>query len=157
MLNYVKLFGTPLTVAQQAPLSMEISRQEYWSRLPFPSPSGLPIPGTKPVCPALQADSLPVEPPGKPICTHKHICKSIHVYVHIYTYSLTQASLVSRMVKESACNAGDLGLIPVLGRSSGGGHGNPLQYSCLEKPMDRGAWRAIVHGVTKRSQTQLSD
>ena len=51
--------------------------------------------------------------------------------------------------KESAHNAGDLGLIPGLGRSPGGGHGNPLQYSCLENPMDRGAWRATVHGVTK--------
>ena len=42
--------------------------------------------------------------------------------------------------KESACNAGDLGSIPGLGRCPGGGHGNPLQYSCLENPMDRGAW-----------------
>ena len=42
--------------------------------------------------------------------------------------------------KESACNAGDLGLIPGSGRSPGGGHGNPLQYSCLENPMDSGAW-----------------
>ena len=58
--------------------------------------------------------------------------------------------------KESACNAGDLGLIPGLGRSPGRGHDNPLQYSCLENPMDRGAWWAIVHGVAK-SQTQLND
>ena len=48
--------------------------------------------------------------------------------------------------KESACNAGDLGSIPGLGRCPGEGHGNPLQYSCLENPMDRGAWRAMVHG-----------
>ena len=54
--------------------------------------------------------------------------------------------------KESASNSGDLGLIPGLGRSPGGGHGNPLQDSCLENSMDRGAWRAIVHGVAK-SQT----
>ena len=58
--------------------------------------------------------------------------------------------------KESACNAGDLGSIPGLGRSPGEGNGNPLQYSCLESPMDRGAWRAAVHGVTK-SQTQWSN
>ena len=58
--------------------------------------------------------------------------------------------------KESACNAWDLGLIPGLGRSPGGGHGNPLHYSCLENSMDRGAWRATVHGVSK-SRTQLSD
>ena len=54
------------------------------------------------------------------------------------------------------CNAGDLGSIAGLGRSPGEGNGNPLQYSCLENPMDRGAWWATVHGVTK-SQTQLSD
>ena len=58
--------------------------------------------------------------------------------------------------KESAYNAGDLGSIPGLGRSPGEGNGNPLQYSCLENPMGRGAWRAIVLGVTK-SRTQLSD
>ena len=58
--------------------------------------------------------------------------------------------------KESACNAGDLGSIPGLGRSSGRGHGNPLQYLAWIIPMDRGAWWATVHGVTK-SQTQLSD
>ena len=56
----------------------------------------------------------------------------------------------------SAHNGGDLGLIPGLGRSPGGGHGNPLQYSCLENPMDRGAWQATVHGVAK-SLTWLSD
>ena len=56
--------------------------------------------------------------------------------------------------KESACNAGNLGLIPGLGRSPGEGHGNPFQYSCLEKSMDTGARRATVHGV-KKSQTQL--
>ena len=54
--------------------------------------------------------------------------------------------------KESACNEGDAGSIPGLKRSSGGRNGNPLQYSCLENPMDRGAWWATVHGVTK-SQT----
>ena len=54
--------------------------------------------------------------------------------------------------KASACNTGDQGSIPGLGRSPGEGNGNPLQYSCLENPVDRGAWRATVHGVTK-SQT----
>ena len=51
--------------------------------------------------------------------------------------------------KESIYNAGDPGLIPGLGRSPGGGHGNPLQCSCLENPMDRGSWQAIIRGVTK--------
>ena len=54
--------------------------------------------------------------------------------------------------KESAHNAGDLSLIPGLGRSPGEGNGNPLQYSCLENPKDRGVWRATAHGVAK-SQT----
>ena len=54
--------------------------------------------------------------------------------------------------KESTCNVGDLSSTPMLIRSPGGGHGNPLQYSCLENPKDRGAWRAAVHGVAK-SQT----
>ena len=51
--------------------------------------------------------------------------------------------------KESACNVGDLGSIPGLGRSPGGGDGKPLQYSCLENSMDRGTWQATVHGVAK--------
>ena len=59
-------------------------------------------------------------------------------------------------VKASACNTGDLGLIPGSGRSSGEGNGNPLQYSCLENPMGGGAWCATVHGVAK-SWTWLSD
>ena len=61
------------------------------------------------------------------------------------------------MVKNMSVNAGDirdLGSIPGLGRSPGGGHGIPPQYSCLENPMDRGAWRATVHRITK-SQTWL--
>ena len=63
------------------------------------------------------------------------------------------------VVKNLPANAGDLregGSVPGLGRSPGGGHHNPLQYSCLENPVDRGAWQAMVHKVTK-SWTQLSD
>ena len=59
-------------------------------------------------------------------------------------------------VKASACNVGDLGSIPGSGRSPGEGNGNPIQYSCLENPMDGGAWWATVHGVSK-SRTRLSD
>ena len=55
----------------------------------------------------------------------------------------------SSVGKESACNAGDPGSIPGLGRSSGEGNGNPLKYSCLENPTDRRAWQATVHGVTR--------
>ena len=68
-----------------------------------------------------------------------------------------KASHVALVVRNALANAGDVrdaGLIPVLGRSPGGRHGNPLQYSCLENPMDRGAWWARVHRVAK-SQTRL--
>ena len=57
-------------------------------------------------------------------------------------------------VKAFACNAGDLGSTPRLGRSPGEGNGNPLQYSCLENPMDRGAWWATVHGVAEPNRTE---
>ena len=75
------------------------------------------------------------------------------VYLYIYTYIVSGGS----SSKESACNAGatgDTGSIPGSGRSSGEGHGNPLQCSCLENPLDRGAWWATVHRVTK-SRTRL--
>ena len=65
-LSRIRLFATPWTVAYQAPLSMEFSRQEYWSGLPYPSPGDLPDPGIKPMSPALQADAIPSEPPWKP-------------------------------------------------------------------------------------------
>ena len=65
-LSRVQLFGTPWTVAYQAPLSMGFSRQKYWSGLPFPSPGDLPDPGIEPGSPALEADALTSEPPGKP-------------------------------------------------------------------------------------------
>ena len=66
MLSGVPLFATPWTAAHQAPLSMEFSRQEYWSGLPCPPPGDLPNPGAEPRSPALYVDSLPAEPPGKP-------------------------------------------------------------------------------------------
>ena len=65
-LSHVQLFATPWTVAYQAPQSMEFSKQEYWSRLPFHSPGDLPNPGIEPKSTALQADALLTEPPGKP-------------------------------------------------------------------------------------------
>ena len=64
-LSYVRLFVAPWTVAHQAPPSMGFSRQEYWSGLPFLSPGDLPDPGIEPRSPALQADVLTSEPPGK--------------------------------------------------------------------------------------------
>ena len=64
-LSHVQLFPTLWTIAHQAPLSMGFSRQEYWSRLPFPSPGDLPNPGIEPRPPALEAEALTSEPPGK--------------------------------------------------------------------------------------------
>ena len=78
-----------------------------------------------------------------------------HAQLHIYKGAW--AFQVALVVKNLPANAGhirDVGLIPGLRRSPGGGHSNPLQYSCLENLMDRGAWRATAHSVTK-SRTQL--
>ena len=75
--------------------------------------------------------------------------------IYLYQYGLLDGLPRWLSGKESTSNVGDLGLIPGSRRTPGEGNGNPLQYSCLENPMDRGAWRATVHGVTK-SWTQLS-
>ena len=107
-------------------LSIEFSRQEYWNGLPFSSSRDLPDLEIEPMSPALQANFLPSE--------------NIHILIAVSGGSEDKAS---------ACNEGDLGSIPGLGRSPGEGNGNPLQYSCLENPMDRGAWRATVHRVEK--------
>ena len=113
--------------------SMEFSRQEYWNRLPCLPPGDLPDPGIKPRFPALQADSLPFEPP---------------VYIHVITQSETPRWLSAKEFAANAGDTGDTGSIDRLERSPQVGNGNPLQYSCLENPMDRGAWQATVHRVT---------
>ena len=83
----------------------------------------------------------------------KTACMSIDEQINKMWYIHTvEGSPGGSNGKESACNVGDLGSIPGLGRSPAAGHGNPLQYSCLENTMDRGAWWATVHRVTK-SQT----
>ena len=101
------------------------------------------------------------------IYTYIHI--HIYVYTHVYMYThayvcvyiCTHVHMLhgfpcSSVGKESACSAGDPGLIPGLGRSPGEGNGNPLQYPCLKNLMDRGAWGHAVHGVIK-SWARLSD
>ena len=89
---------------------------------------------------------------------HKHQGRSISLFMHHFEIRIyvklvsVWTSQVALVVKNPPTNARDVrdsGSIPGWGRSPGGGHGNPLQYSCLENPMDRGAWRAAVHGVTK--------
>ena len=84
------------------------------------------------------------------------ICQRQALYDVTYTWNLKKYNkLGGSDSKESACNAEDLGSISGSGEDPlEEGHGNPLQYSCLENPMDRGAWRATVHGVAK-SRTQL--
>ena len=79
-LSRVQLFATPWTVAYHPPLSMGFSRQQYWSGLPFPSPTDLPDPGMEPRSPALQTDALQSEPPGKSILLNwvKRFKESVH-------------------------------------------------------------------------------
>ena len=74
----------------------------------------------------------------------------------VYSIAKSCLTLCNPMVKNLPANAGDTGLIPGSERSPREGNGNPFQYSCLKNPMDRGAWRATVHEITK-SQTQLSN
>ena len=77
------------------------------------------------------------------------------INLNIISVHLRRGFPSSSSGQEFACNARDLGLTPGSGRSPGEGHGDLLQYSCLENPTDRGAWHAIVHGVAK-SPTRLS-
>ena len=119
---------------------MGFPRPEYWGGLPFYPSSDLPNPGIEPRSPALQADSLPAEPPGKPKGE---------------SYWASQVALVVKNLPANAGNLSDSGSVPGSGRSPGEGNGNPLQYSGLGNPMDRGAWQATIHGIAK-SQTRLS-
>ena len=122
LLSHSWLFETPWTVAGQAPTSMGFSRKEYWSGLPFPSPRDLPNSETESRSPALQADSLPSEPPGKPILinqTHFAVWwtglegmeRPSLPFICDRSQSLDWLLYVSHssVGKESTCNAGDLG------------------------------------------------
>ena len=162
-LSRVQLFVTAWTIARQAPLSRGFSRQDYWSGLPRPPPGDLPNPGIKSRSPKLQMDSLPAELPGKPQHPpYIHLTINSSVYVQAerrYCRSRppNKANIAIKSVTwifffpgaYNSCNAGDLGSIPGLGRSPEQGNGSPLQYSCLENPMNRGAWQATVHGVAR--------
>ena len=89
---------------------------------------------------------------------HKYYCliSFIHSLTQIFIKLQLPVSQSGSVGKESSCKAGDPGLIPGSGRSPGEGNGNPLQYSCLENSMSRGAGQATVHGIAK-SQTRLRD
>ena len=114
------------------------SSQEYWSRLPFPSLGGLPDPGIQPRSLALQADSLPFEPPG---------------FSEEVTFKQRpEGKGEFQVVKNLPTNAGDtkdMGSTPRSERFPGAGNGNLLQYSCWENPMGRGDWQATIHGVQR--------
>ena len=131
--------ATLWTVAHQAPLSVGFSRQEYWSGLPCPPPGDIPNPG--------------MEPASLMSPTSNHFRNTL-VFSFKRCQKLTiTAFQVVLVVKNPPANARDVrdtGSIPGWERSPRGGHGNPLQYSCLENPMGRGAWRATVHEVTVR-------
>ena len=131
--SHVWLFATPWTVPRQASLSMGFSKQEYRSRLPCPPPGDLPNLGIK-----LLSFMSPT------------------LAGMFFTTSTTNVYPNVSDSKESTCNAGESDLYPGSGRSPWGGHGYPLQYSCLKNPMDRGAWQAKLHRVAK-SQTRQSD
>ena len=168
---------TPRTVARQAPLSMGFSRQEYWSALPCPPPGDLPDPGIEPTSSPQTGGFFATESPGKPVCRHEHrtaqdlipellrlncwpmwdtswsdtnlplplLFRLQSCFVSLFTliYDRSSEELVCQCKRHKRCGFDSWVGIP------GGGNGNPLQSSCLENPMDRGAWQAIVHGVAK--------
>ena len=121
---------------------MAILQARYWSGLPCPPPGDRPKPGIKLRSPAFQAESLSPEPLGKPKNTE---VGSLSLLQLIFpTQELNRGlqhcrPILYQLNYEGSLNAGDLGLIPGLGRSPGGGHGNPLQYLAWEIAMDRGA------------------
>ena len=157
---------------RQALLSMGFSRQEYWSGLPFPSPGDLSNPGIEPRSPALQAHSLPSEPPGKTLTFLILYSLQMKLYAKeekrglrfSFFFFLYYCSICIHHSgfpctsdgKESACNERDLGSILGLGKTPEEGNTYQLQYSCLENSIDRETWWATVHAVTK-SQIRLND
>ena len=142
----------PVDCSPPGSLSMEFSRQEYWSGLPFPSPGDLPDPGIKPRSPTLQADSLTSEPPGKPTYLLPQ-GKSLQLSMATLGFGLPQwlSGKESPAMQET--------LVQFLGWEDplkDGMATHPLQYSCLENPHGQGAWWATVHRVS-RSRTRLSN
>ena len=130
-----------MIVAHQTPLSMGVSREEYWSELPLPSPGDLPNTGIESRSPTLQVDSLPAELPGNPKNTG---VASLSLFQQIF---LTQESAALQVDSSPAELPGKH--MPWVQNN-----GNTLQYSCLGNPMDRGVWWAtIIYGVTKGPDT----
>ena len=116
-----RLFATPWTVAYQALPSMGFSRQEYWSGLPFPSPGDLPDPGTEPRSPALQADALPSERPGKSKSKREYKIYFYHLIIHfkfrVQTCNNLKISLTGLLIH-----------LNLISRSSEGKHASYSDY-----------------------------
>ena len=138
-------FATPWTVAYQAPPFMRFSRQDWWNGLPFPSPGDLPDPGIKPGSPALQADALPSEPPGKPVWRigiysnlpyfHTMIFSSIHFNIWICTFYLIYRNdnfVDSHKIQER--NWLDLLILCDFFGELGEGSQTSLEYQHLKRP-----------------------
>ena len=158
LLSRVRLLITPCTVAHQAPLSLEFSRQEHWSRLPFSSPVDPPDPGIEPRSPvssALQVDSLPATPSGKPNYMFEIFgCIDKAVLTENFLSKLTITLLPCRLRQvNSLSTVWETKVQSLVGKIPGEGDGHPLQYSCLEHPMDREVWWATARGVIKELDT----
>ena len=139
------------------PLSMGFSRQGSWSGLSCPPPGDLPDPGletSSPVSPALVDGFFTTETPGKPHSTSTLLNYFPHILSFLASIQPSPSDTNDEEAARQCRRHKRRGSIPGLERSTRGGQGNPLQYSCLENPMNRGAWQTIVHGVTK-SQAQL--
>ena len=168
--SHVRLGATPEMADHQAPPYLGFSRQEHWSGLPFPSPMhesekwkwsrSVVSDSSRPH--GLQPTRLlrPWDFPGKGTGVGCHCLLLILARSSLIQPPMTLSEKtgqrhpqVALVVKNSPANAGDerdVDLIPESGRSLGGGHGNPLQYSCQENPMDRGAWQATAIGLQIR-------
>ena len=144
----VWLFVTLWIIARQASLFVGFSRWEYWSGLPCSPPGELPDPGIKPVSvtsPVLSGMYFTTS-----VAWEAHVCISIYINLKYFLeYSCFLGFLGGSVVKKPSANAGDMGSVPGSGRSPGEGNDNPLEYSCLWNPVDRGAWRATVHRVAE--------
>ena len=140
------------------PLSMGFSRQGSWSGLSCPPSGDLPDPGletSSPVSPALVDGFFTTETPGKPHGTSILLSYFPHTLSFFASIQPSPRALMMRnLPARQRRRHKRRGSIPGLERSTRGGQGSPLQYSCLENPMNRGAWQTIVHGVTK-SRAQL--
>ena len=141
MFLIIALLNSLIPTPQIAIRYMEFSRQEYWRELPFPLQGIFPTQGLNPspVFPALKADSLPTEPSNKIPTLCKALCLNLFLVLIVESFLFT--SDVMYVYLKAITPYGEW-------------HGNILQYSCLENPIDRGDWQATVHRVAK-TQTQL--